>query len=295
MSNNYRKFWLINSLGKRYDFTLKEQNTFLDSPQGLGFKKTITTQRLGDEEVVTDEEYSMPEVSGDILFLTETSQAYEDYRLFIDFIKHSPLVLHYQTPNSLYSYYMNCQITSLDKTQYDEDGRWLSCPVTFTGTSLWLNSQYTTLQMKNKEVGNGKFYPLERPYYYSDSSLSDIVLNNSSDIPVGFIFEVIGNTVNPRLTILQNNVSYGIIKLDGAFDYVKIDSNDSSESIYLEKDGVELANPLSYQDLDIADGISQLTFFKLKVGESNVAFVCDNITTFDGQIKIVWQDKRISV
>lgn len=292
---NYRRFWLINSLGNRYDFTLKEHDVFLDSPQGLGFKKTITTQRIGDDEIITDEQYELPTVTGDILFLAANDYAYEEYRNFIDFIKHTPLVLHYQTPNSQYSYYMNCQITNLEKTEYDSDGRYLQCPITFTGNSLWLNAQNTVLEVSNNETGEGKYYPLERPYYYSGSSLTDITLNNLSDIPVGFIFEVIGDVTNPKLTVLQNDVSYGIIKINGSFDYLKVDTNDSSESIYLEKDGNEIANPVSYQDLDAADGISQLTFFKLKVGESRLSFTCDSIASFDGNIKLVWQDKRISV
>lgn len=289
-----RKFWLINGLGNRYDFTIKTKEYFLSSPTGLGFNKTISTIRLGDEEIVSSEQNDMPTPSGNILFYGKRQQAYQDYEDFIDFIKYTPLRLYYLPPNLLNAYYVDVKILSVEKGEYSTNG-YLECPINFYALGLWQNSQETIMSVSNVETGDGKFYELERPYYYNGSSLANIELTNNGTEPIGFVFEIKGSVTNPRLTATKDGITYGVIKLDGTFTYVKINSNDSKEDIYLEKDGVTLANPYSYQDLSIADGQSQITFFKLPVGTSQLAFTCDKISSFKGSVDFLWKDKRVSI
>lgn len=292
--SNYRKFWLINNQNERYDFTLKEQKTFLSDPSGLGFSKTLDIVKVGYDAIITDSDLELPSVTGDLIFYAETEKAYKDYGDFIEFIKYTPLKLHYQPAHLLSSFYIDCSITSLEKGEYDTDG-YLSCPITFEGLSLWCNSVENSLIVTNGESNTGKYYDLKRPYNYSTNSLKDITINVNGQLPSGFTYEVIGEVTNPLLLITQNEEQYGIIKIDGNFTYLKVDSRDDSEDIYLEKDEIPLTNPVVYQDLTVADGVSQVTFVKLKVGENNLSFSCDDMEKFDGYVRFSWEDKRFTV
>ena len=147
----------------------------------------------------------------------------------------------------------------------------------------------------NKDWLESKYYELIRPYHYAGNSLNSIEINNTGDVPIGFVFEVVGSVTNPRLIASQNGIVYGQLKLNGTFDYIRVDSNDLTESIYLDNNGTVITNPLSYQDLSIADGVSDITFFKLKIGESKLSFSCDKISSFKGNVSFKWKDKKVSI
>lgn len=289
-----RQFYLENSLGKKYELTNKNFKQFLNEPEGLGFSKNLNVLRIGNDELITDEQYSMPSISGEVLFYDNLENAYQDYLEFINFVRYSPLKLYYLPPNMLFPYYIECSITQVDKSEYQRVG-YLSCPVTFYGYTLWQNSQESNLVVSNSENKDGKYYELIRPYHYAGNSLNSIEINNTGDVPIGFVFEVVGSVTNPRLIASQNGVVYGQLKLNGTFDYIRVDSNDLTESIYLENNGTVVTNPLSYQDLSIADGVSDITFFKLKIGESKLSFSCDKISSFEGNVSFKWKDKKVSI
>lgn len=289
-----RQFYLENSLGKKYELTNKNFKQFLNEPEGLGFSKNLNVLRIGNVELITDEQYSMPSISGEVLFYDNLENAYQDYLEFINFVRYSPLKLYYLPPNMLFPYYIECSITQVDKSEYQRVG-YLSCPVTFYGYTLWQNSQESNLVVSNSENKDGKYYELIRPYHYAGNSLNSIEINNTGDVPIGFVFEVVGSVTNPRLIASQNGIVYGQLKLNGTFDYIRVDSNDLTESIYLENNGTVITNPLSYQDLSIADGVSDITFFKLKIGESKLSFSCDKISSFEGNVSFKWKDKKVSI
>ena len=289
-----RQFYLENSLGKRYELTNKNFKHFLNEPEGFGFSKSLDVLRLGNNELITNEQYSMPNISGDILFYDDVEKAYQDYLEFVNFVRYSPLKLYYLPPNLLFPYYIECNITQVDKSEYKKEG-FLSCPITIYGYTLWQNSQENILTVSNNENKDGKYYELIRPYHYSGNSLNSIEINNIGDVPVGFVFEILGSVTNPRLVATQNGSIYGQLKLNGTFDYIMIDSNDLTETIYLENKGIVITNPLSYQDLSIADGVSDITFFKLKIGESKLSFSCDKLSSFEGIVNFKWKDKKVSI
>lgn len=295
MAEQYRKFWIINGLNKRYDFTLKEQNVFLESPSGLGFSKTLETIAIGNSAVKKSETYTLPTVTGNLMFIDSVAEAYYAYKEFINFISYGNLTLHYQTPDTLSSYYMDCEVTKLDKSEYESKYPYMECPITFTGLSLWKNDKEVEMTVKNGQETDGKHYPLTRNYFYPGSTFGSMQLNVNSDVEVGFQLEITGKTVNPIIIAHQNNKMYGKIKLDGTFDYIKINSDDANEDIYLENNGVPLTNPYMYQDLSIADGTTDITFFKLPVGQSILSFSCENMSDFTGSVKFKWKDEKVSV
>lgn len=296
-----RMFWLENSLGEIYKFTDGNSKIFLSSPQGFGFSKNIQTLRLGDSEYVTSESYNMPSPQGELFFYDRLNKGYQDYDYFIKFITNEPLRFYYQPPNTLFPYYIDCKIIQLDKSEYDSDGV-MRCPIVFAGTSMWLNSGQTVMDISNIQEDDGKYYSLERPYHYSGQLMNNIVVNVLGNLPAEFEFEVYGEVTNPILTATKESVTYGILKLDGTFNSndqtkpsVYVNSNDIEEDIVLRSGDSVLSNPTSYQDLSIANGTANLTFFKLLPGKSVLSFSCSDINTFDGFIRIKWKDKRVSV
>lgn len=290
----FRKFWFINSNNDKYSFTLKEKKHFLSNPQGLGFTKSLGTTKLGDSEIKISEEYDLPTVTGDLLFYDTVENAYQDYFNLLEYLSFTPIKLYYQPPNTFNSYYIECEVTSIDKGEYSEEG-YLQCPISIYGISQWLDANETTLIVTNGESGSGKYYDLIRDYHYAGGNLNDIEVNIKGHRPIGFTFEIFGEVTNPLLTVSKDNNIYGKLKLLGTFDYVRIDSDDLTENITLQKDESYLSNPYNYQDMSIVDGLTQITFIKLKIGKNILSFNCDKLTSFEGYIKITWKDKRVSV
>ena len=291
---DYRKFWLINTLGNRYDFT-ENIDIFLNNPQGLGFRRNFTSITVGNSELVTSQQFQLTDVQGELLFMGNTNgEKYESYQKFVQFAKYKPLELHYKTPNNLLSYHCDIIFTQLDKSEVGQDGI-LRCPVTFHRLTEWLTDQDEVYVFNNNPLDEGKFHDLVYDYHYAGTNLSNSVINNNGTDDVGFILEIIGEVENPQFSLTQGGETYGICKINGTYDYVQIDSVERTESIYLEQNGSVVTNPEQYQDFTIANGQSYLTWLKLKVGQSQFAFTSGNIDTFDGTVKIRFKNSFATV
>lgn len=287
----YRKFYIVNSTGAKYTLTEQNFKSFLNEPNGLGFQKTVNGYTIGNAMKVTSSNYNFMTIGGDVLFYDSREQAYQDYFDFIKFIALTPLKFYYEPPNTHTSYFCDCEITQLDKTEYSEGC--LTCPIQIMMTSHWQDSNVTVIEVQNELTGEGKFYELERPYYYGGTTLSNIVINNNGSDEVGFTIEVEGEVTNPQWTISQNGEVYGSAKINGTYDKVKVVSIDGENEISLERNGSVITNPASFQDLSITGGV--LTFIKLKTGTSTMVFTCGNIATFTGVVRISFSNAYISV
>ena len=291
---DYRKFWMINALGNRYDFT-ENLDVFLNTPQGLGFRRTYSKITVGNSELVTSQQFQLTDVQGELLFMGNTNgEKYESYQKFVQFAKYKPLELHYKTPNNLLSYHCDIIFTQLDKSEVGQDGI-LRCPVTFHRLTEWLTDQDEVYVFNNNPLDEGKFHDLVYDYHYAGTNLSNSVINNNGTDDVGFILEIIGEVENPQFSLTQGGETYGICKINGTYDYVQIDSVERTESIYLEQNGSVVTNPEQYQDFTIANGQSYLTWLKLKVGQSQFAFTSGNIDTFDGTVKIRFKNSFATI
>lgn len=293
-----RSFWLINSKGEKYDLNSKKH--FLYLPQGLGFVKSYTSTRLGNNELITDEFFNMVDFSGNMIFNGNIiEQDYQLYDEFIDFIKYKPLELHYKTPNKVYGWYADIVITSLEKTEVDTNGV-LNCPMTIHRITQWKSDEIKRLAFFNTTDDVGKFYDYTYDYHYAGTNLSNMQpISNNGTEDCSLVFEIVcdsGTVINPLFTLYQNNKAYAKIKLDGEFSYVRINSDEINESIYLEdEDGTPIANPMNAQDFASFDGETYFTWVKLKVGENVGVFTSGNIDTFDGVIKLTYEERRASV
>lgn len=288
----YRKLYLVNGLGNKFTFTEQESKQFLNSLSGLGFQKDLETYTIGSILKVSTSAYNFVQISGELMFYGETADAYEDYFNFINFVSFEPLQLYYLTPNTLVPFYCNVELIQADKSEYGKD-KVLRVPLIMQPTSRWLLSEETVYELSNTLLGNGKHYDLQRDYYYPSYSLQNVPINNTGNNAVGFVIEIIGDVSNPQWTLSQNNSVYGSCKLTGDYDYIKVNSKDGEQDIYLEKDESAIANPTIYQDLSITGGV--LTFPKIKPGKSIFTFISGNIDTFTGKVKVRFSNSYVSV
>jgi hypothetical protein len=301
---DYRKFWLVNSLGNRYEFTNPNHKAFLHDPNGLGFKRLITTLTIGNSELVTSRQFQLTDVSGDLLFYDDTNgDKYQKYFDFIQFAKFKPLELHYLTPNNLVAYHCDVEFIQANKTEVAEDGI-LHVPVTFHRLTEWLTDEDYKVTFVKETDEDGKDYPLIRDYHYKGSTFSNEVVYNDGTDDVGFIITVKGREedgvivsqfTNMQFSLTQGGETYGICKINGTYDLAIIDSIERTESIYLEANGSAIVNPEQYQDFTIRNGASYLTWCKMRVGETVFNFTCSDIATFDGTIEISFKKSYATV
>ena len=265
----YRKFWMINANNERWNLTERELKTFLNNPQGLGFQKTITTNRYGNAQTLTDITDTFPTPNGEVLFYDSSNASrYEKYNEFVKFLSYDPITLYYQLPFSVFSqipniYTLECVVGTLTKTESKNDGL-MTCPITFNALSFYKGD----------------------PVEINGSGLT-YTLTNNADFPIGFEIELKGSMVNPYVTLEQDSELYGEAKfIDSvAFDEVYIDSVDGEQNVILSQNNSVLPNPLSYQDLSISNGSIYVTFVKLARGESTLTIGMDSGSLTSAKIK----------
>lgn len=259
----YRKFWLVNGNGERWDLTEKELKSFLENPQGLGFQKTIDVTRYGERAYKNTESYNFPQVTGDVLFYdSANSTRYEKYNEFVRFLMEQPITLHYMIPvsyNSLIAdtYSLECEVMSLTKTESKTD-RILTSNIQMNGLGFYEGDEI--------EI-NG--------------TANTLTINNKGDFPVGFEIELRGTYKNPYFTLEQNGELYGEAKFDdnaNNFSSVFVNSKDGEQNVVLKQNNSIMPNPLAYQDLSISNGSIYVTFVKLVKGESTLTIGGDSYT-----------------
>jgi len=246
----YRKFWLVNGNGEKWNLTEKEIKSFLNNPSGLGFRKSIEITRYGERANKINEVYDFPQPQGELLFYDSVnSSRYDKYYEFTRFVMNQPITLYYQIPVSYNSmiadtYKLDCEVTELQKTESKPD-RIMTTQIVFSGLGFYEGEEI--------EInGTGTTYTIE----------------NKGDFPVGFEITLEGSLMNPYITLSQDGEMYGEAKFDDttAFSSVYVDSKDGEQNVVLKQSGSILPNPLSYQDLSISNGSIYVTFVKLLRG-----------------------------
>jgi len=251
----YRRFWLINGDGERWDLTDKEFKSFLNNPTGLGFRKTIEVTRYGEKANKNNEIYDFPQPSGELLFYdTYNSTRYDKYNKFIRFLMSQPITLYYMIPVSYISgianiFTLNCDVTEVQKTESKTD-HILTSSIVFNGLGFYEGDEISV---------NG--------------TTDTYTLTNEGDFPVGFEITVEGSLTKPYITLSQDGELYGEAKFVGtqAYNSLYLNSNDGEQNIILQQGGSVIPNPLSYQDLSISNGSIYVTFVKLAKGVSELS------------------------
>ena len=292
----YRKFKLLNSKGEEYTLTEKNFKVFANNPQGLGFSKSLSTIRLGDEEILLYSMINLETINFELLFYDDKlSDKYQKYLEFMRFISFKPILLYYQRPNSFDWYRRSIEIVSLGKTEVDYNDSMLHCPFTMKTLGFWEDDIENELVIVKQEEDGGKIYPITYPINYGANSLRNVKLISQGLLDTPMEIFVDGATENAEWVLYDSDDNiYGRAKFNGEFDTIYVNSRESEEEIKLFKNGIYLDNPLSYQDLTIGSPNQiNITFLKLKVGQSKISFLFD--LAFQGSVRIKWRNRYVSV
>lgn len=295
MALPYRKFKLKNGVGAEFTLTEPTFKAFASNPQGLGYSKTISTLRLGDDNLIPYQIFNLDQMSFEILFYDDSlSDKYQKYNDFVSFLSRKPLYLQYQKPNSFTWYRRAIETLTLTKTEVDHDSKILRCPFTILPLSFWEDDTANVIETDN-QIESGKVYPIRYPFSYGDTALSNIPLTSLGMLNTPLEITISGTVVNPQWILYDENDNvYGRAKLNGSFDSVYVNSDEANEQLVLERGGLILDNPMSYQDLTIGSPNEIfITFLKLQTGKSKIRFIVDG--GFDGTVKIVWRNRYVTV
>lgn len=292
-----RNFWLTNADDQRFE--LKGSNiantiSFLHEPEGLGYSVALNTVKIGNTDLILSEQYNLPPVAGDLIFLGSVPAAYQQYQSLLQFLARRPITLHYLPPNVTEGYRCLVRVTSLEKTEVSYEDGCLHCPIQFYRQGMWYNDNPNVLDVAN-EITEGKSYPLDRPYSYGAVSLENIQLVNNGMTDTSIKIEIFGETTDPEWSLFDAEaVQYGAAKILGTYTYVRVDSADTGEEIHLERNGSVIANAINMQDLTVGSPQQvYVTFLKLQPGTSTLRF--DLGDSFDGSVRLTWSNAYVSV
>lgn len=289
----YRKFSLVNGNGTTQLLTDTSVKVFADNPSGLGFNKSASYLRVGNDNLLTYEQAEMQSKSFDIIFYENTiDKMYKQYNDFVKFLSIKPIYLLYEIIGKTYR--MRVNVESLSKTQISPDTSTLVCSFSMQPLTFWEDNISNVIETA-KQVDSGKAYQLKRPYFYGNVSTDNISINSIGTMETPLKITINGATTNPQYNLYdENGELYGSGKFLGEFDSVYVNSSDSEEEIILKKNDSTIENPYNYQDLTVGskDKVN-VTFLKMRPGLNKMAFVLD--AGFNGTVKIEWRNRYISV
>lgn len=265
-----RHFSLINGAGVTWDITTRE--TFATNPSGLGFGTDSSYIRVGNDSVITYEQYAMQNKEFDIMFMGDTlAEIYQRYNNFVSFLLNKDIYLVYKIPSSENSYRMKVYVTSLGKGEVSADTSALTCPLVLMPLSFWEDN------IENE---------------VSATSLGTKTINSIGQLPTPLTIEVTGSVKNLSYnqTDASNNV-LGAGKLTGTYTSIEVVAEESEERIVLKNNSTTIENPYNYQDLNLT--APKLTFLQLVNGTNKITLSSE--TSFSGTVKLKWRNRYLSV
>lgn len=291
----YRNFSLVNGNNASWPLSDPKFKVFGADPQGLGMSVSSSYMRLGDDELLTYEQYSMVDKTLTIMFYDDTlRKIYKRYYDFVKFLTIKDIYLLYETPMSSTTYRMKVQVGSLSKGEVSADNSALSCSLVLHPLTFWEDNIKNSIEVGNV-VEDGKEYPLDRPYFYGNADASNIQIESVGTIAAPIEITINGEVTDPQYSMYdEENNLIGTGKFIGTFDSVYVNSDEAEETIRLTQNGVVVENPYNYQDLTIGQADqTYITFLKLPIGLTRIAFSLES--TFDGTVKVEWRNRYVSV
>lgn len=187
----HREFKLINSLGQEFDL-LRKDAVFI-SPSGLGVNTNLTTARAGSFYIETDKYTEQATVTGTIAF-----KGYEPYKEYVEFTKHTPLILCYKPIDVWYR--RDVTNTVITKGEIDKDGVRLYSDVDFVCSAGWYTNKISSATIGDVEAENPKVYPYSYDYKYFGSATGTTAIDISNDgTPMKVTF--LGAVKNPEVVV----------------------------------------------------------------------------------------------
>ena len=204
-----RQFWIKNAKGQVFD--MNREDAFFSNPKGLGISRKSTYDRAGYFWMERESVLSQKKPSGNMVF-----DGYEQYDEFLKIIRHTPVTLIYQPLDTMY--FMDVNTFTIDKGDISHRDCFLTCKVTFDGSSPW----YTTKKVMRQETGqSAKIYSYQYPYSYMDYSVGEADLVNESGMDAYCKLVIYGPLKAPFWRLYQDNA----VVSDGAmFSEISADS-----------------------------------------------------------------------
>ena len=270
----YRQFRLVNSAGDEYD--LCDLSHAFYSPDGLGFKKDISSVRVGSAYVQVESNLSQQTIKGEMRF-----KSYELYSGFKEFISAGGLVLKYQPKGFTAWYYRDVAVERLDKSEIDRQAHRLICPIDFLCFSQWYEKANAkkTIDL----TGENTVFPLVFPWVFCDAEKNELLLVNERISPAPCKIIISGPCVNPAWTLRQDGktiASGGMTMSIAAGEKLVIDSNIESMGIIKVTASGSEVNAYQYSDFSTGRFISAPT------GESRLKFTHSTTAVLDVTVEV---------
>lgn len=242
-----RTFLLENEKGQQFRLDDLDEGCFLTSPSNLGLSKKIEFQKIGQTYVEISKEDEQKSPSGTVFF-----KNYNKYREFIDFTEAAnKLKIIYKIPYKTEEkkYYKDIILKKIDKTE--KSGKWLSCPVEFTGVSLWYEEN--TIEYTISPIENEIRWDFIWDITFNDNNSQNLIYQNIGHVPAPITLEMNGAVSNPIIEIYINDTLYQELRIKTTIaEYEKLIYNSKENEFAIKKiktDGTEE----ELFDLDIID------------------------------------------
>ena len=187
-----REIKLVNNEGEEFDLT--RPDACLQDISGIGMEIEFETVRIGQCDVVVDEQPQYNPVSGMIPFMDM-----EPYTEFLQFIAKRPITLAYKPKNAWY--FTSARVSVVEKEEITPVDEYAETDVDFYRLGPW----YSTLRIDPySDTTAAKRYTYTYPYRYVDSTAPGILLQNPSGQESPCTIEIYGPARNPRWELVKN-------------------------------------------------------------------------------------------
>lgn len=291
----YRELKLINGKDNVWKLTDKSFKVFASDLSGFGASKTVNVLRLGLEQIVTSSQFNLDTFGYTIYFYDDSIvDQYQKYNDFIRFLSYKPLYQEYIVPSDKKAYRREIEVISIEKSEVNPETKCLECPVVFQPLTFWMDAESSVID-KDNQIGEGKQYPLARPYAYGNVSLANIPINFEGLIDAPLEISINGTCTDPIYNLSDEDGNmYGVGRFIGTFDKIYVNSDELNQEIILFRNGVKLDNPWSYRDLTVGKpNETFVTFLKLKAGNSRMSFRLGDF--FEGSVRLKWRNRYVSI
>ena len=199
-----RQFNLRNNIGEEY--RLNSSDNFFHTPEGLGFQRNATFQKIGSRYEMIRDGFRQQPVSGEIMFKSDaTASAYNRYLAFKNFLQEIPLSLVYRIPGG--EFCMDCVPNVVEKTEINS-ALGMNVGIELLPLSMW----YQTIEKE------------------ADSSSVSVISDSVNESPCGLRFSGVTKS-NDNLTWSQT--VDGVSVMTGTLLGVTIASTDM---VYVRSD-----------------------------------------------------------
>ena len=278
-----RRFLLENEKGQQFRLDNLNEGCFLTSPSDLGYSYNINFTQVGFDFIENNKKIEQKNPKGIAYF-----KSYDKVKEFIDYIESSnKLKWIYIIPfkDGEKTYYLDVSLKKFDKTE--KSGKWLACPVEFVRKSLWYEAKEVVYTIDS--VTNELRWDFEWNTVFASYDNRNIIFENKGHTEAPFKLELNGEVVNPKITILEDEVEVKKLDLTG----LTIATGETF--IYNTKDTEqEIVKIGSTGTTNLFDFLNPnfINFFKLRKGASKIRLEAENEIT-SGKLTIYMQYKAV--